>query len=61
MIICNSCGRDINQIGQDNVSYTSSPLCEDCSQLHKPKEKQEREKNMGEISDGYHTFWEEQK
>ncbi len=29
-IICRCCGRDINAIGQDNMSTTSSPLCEDC-------------------------------
>lgn len=31
-IICGTCGRDINQIGQDNVSYTATPdLCAWCS------------------------------
>lgn len=30
MIICSCCGRDIDAIGQDNVSYTYNPLCEDC-------------------------------
>lgn len=30
-IICDMCGRDINAIGQDNVSFVpGSPLCEDC-------------------------------
>ena len=27
---CSCCGRDINAIGQDNVSYNKYPLCEDC-------------------------------
>lgn len=31
MIICSVCGRDIDAIGQDNMSYGSSPICEDCS------------------------------
>jgi hypothetical protein len=30
-IICDTCGRDINAIGQDNCSYIAgSPMCEDC-------------------------------
>lgn len=29
-IICSSCGRDIGALGQDNMSCTSEPLCEDC-------------------------------
>lgn len=29
-IICESCGRDIDALGQDNMSRTSEPLCEDC-------------------------------
>jgi hypothetical protein len=29
-IICESCGRDIGALGQDNMSCTSEPLCEDC-------------------------------
>lgn len=29
-IICGSCGRDIDALGQDNMSCTSEPLCEDC-------------------------------
>lgn len=30
-MICVVCGRDINAIGQDNVSYISGkPMCEDC-------------------------------
>ena len=32
MIICSSCGRDIDAIGQDNVSYDLNPLCEDCAE-----------------------------
>lgn len=27
-IICSECGRDIDEIGQDNMSCTSEPLCE---------------------------------
>ena len=31
-LVCNSCGRDINALGQDNVSYTlEKNLCEDCA------------------------------
>lgn len=29
-IICESCGRDIGALGQDNMSCASEPLCEDC-------------------------------
>lgn len=29
-IICESCGRDIDALGQENMSCTSEPLCEDC-------------------------------
>ena len=29
-IICKSCGRDLDEIGQDNMSCTCEPLCEDC-------------------------------
>lgn len=29
-IICESCGCDIDALGQDNMSCTSEPLCEDC-------------------------------
>ncbi len=29
-LICSYCGRDINSINQDNMSYNSSPICEDC-------------------------------
>lgn len=29
-IICESCGRDIDALGQDNMSCASEPLCEDC-------------------------------
>ena len=28
---CGECNRDIDSIGQDNCSYTSTPLCEDCA------------------------------
>ena len=30
-VICSRCGRDIDAIGQDNVSYTREPVCEDCA------------------------------
>jgi len=31
MLICVRCGRNINEIGQDNMSNLSgSPICEDC-------------------------------
>jgi hypothetical protein len=30
-IFCNGCGRDLDEIGQDNVSPISGyPICEDC-------------------------------
>lgn len=29
-IICRCCGRDIDAIGQDNMSENYQPLCEDC-------------------------------
>lgn len=29
-VICSSCGRDIDALGQDNMSCTGEPLCEDC-------------------------------
>ena len=29
-VICSSCGRDIDALGQDNMSCTRDPLCEDC-------------------------------
>lgn len=29
-LICSCCGRDINAIGQDNMSHNSNPICEDC-------------------------------
>lgn len=29
-IICSACGRDLDEIGQCNMSYTREPLCEDC-------------------------------
>lgn len=32
MNICSCCGRDIDALGQDNMSYVSGhALCEDCS------------------------------
>lgn len=29
-IICRICGRNINAIGQDNMSSNNRPMCEDC-------------------------------
>lgn len=29
-IICSACGRDLDEIGQCNMSCTREPLCEDC-------------------------------
>lgn len=29
-IICESCGRDIDALGQDNMSCTRASMCEDC-------------------------------
>lgn len=29
-IRCKECGRDLDEIGQDNMSRTSEPLCVDC-------------------------------
>lgn len=29
-LICSCCGRDIDSLGQDNMSYNNKPLCEDC-------------------------------
>ena len=29
-IICSRCGRDLDEIWQDNMSLTDEPLCEDC-------------------------------
>ena len=32
-IICRVCGRDIDEIGQDNMSSSiGSPICEDCAE-----------------------------
>ena len=31
-IICGNCGRDIDAIGQDNMSYGDSPVCESCDE-----------------------------
>ena len=34
MIICKHCGRDIDEIGQDNVSSEPNyPICEECNRL----------------------------
>lgn len=40
-IICSECGRDIDALGQDNMSFTSEPLCEDCWNEVKANENQE--------------------
>lgn len=33
-IICADCGRDINALGQNNMSYSNSyALCEDCARV----------------------------
>ena len=29
-IICSRCGRDLDEIWQDNMSNNNEPLCEDC-------------------------------
>jgi predicted amidophosphoribosyltransferase len=35
MIICSSCGRDLNAIGSDNVSCEcGQPMCEDCGRIY---------------------------
>ena len=40
MIICSQCGRDIDAIGQDNVSCDlNKPLCEDCAREEEEIEK----------------------
>ena len=31
-MICRFCGRDINAIGQDNMSRSGRPICEDCDE-----------------------------
>jgi len=31
-LVCSYCGRDLNAIGQDNMSYTlNEVICEDCA------------------------------
>lgn len=40
-ITCSECGRDIDEICQDNMSYTMEPLCEDCFyriKAHRPND-----------------------
>ena len=38
-ILCAHCGRDINALGQDNMSHVvGSPLCEDCYQMGRGRE-----------------------
>ena len=31
-MICRFCGRNINAIGQDNMSRSGRPICEDCDE-----------------------------
>jgi len=31
-IICRNCGRNIDVIDQDNMSYSNNPVCEDCDE-----------------------------
>ena len=31
-IICRVCGEDIDAKGQDNMSYSGRPICEDCAE-----------------------------
>lgn len=34
VIKCSKCGKNLNDIGQDNMSYkTGLPVCEDCNDL----------------------------
>ena len=40
-LICSCCGRDINALGQDNMSYNNYPLCEDCYYGEQEYERQE--------------------
>ena len=40
-LICSKCGRDLNEIWQDNMSSSSDrALCEDCYYLGDHKEKE---------------------
>lgn len=39
-VVCSHCGRDIDAIGQDNVSYDHHPLCEDCGGVRSAGEEQ---------------------
>lgn len=61
-IICSECGRDIDEIGQDNMSCTSEPLCEDCwndsqsyavSVLRRENRRLRERLNRGENHDAY--------
>lgn len=61
-IICSECGRDIDEIGQDNMSCTSEPLCEDCwndsqsyavSALRRENRRLRERLNRGENHDAY--------
>ena len=41
-MICVECGRDINAIGQDNVSCVPGyPLCEDCAGIKEVYDEEE--------------------
>lgn len=64
-IICETCGRDIDALGQDNMSCTSEPLCEDCwnvAQGHavaalKRENARLREKLDAEVEDAADHTW----
>lgn len=42
-LICRQCGRDLNEIWQDNMAYSGAPLCEDCANGN-PVHNQHRER-----------------
>lgn len=46
-IICRICGEDIDAKGQDNMSYSNSPICEDCD----GKEESDRQQIIDESYD----------
>lgn len=55
-IICSECGRDIDALGQDNMSCTREPLCEDCWNeaqrfIHKQQKDNEVKANEDQESD----------
>lgn len=58
-LICSCCGRDINAIGQDNVSYIPNrPLCEDCANRNMLDD--DFWEDEDEDEDGY-MYWEDGK